>query len=143
VILVDANILLYAYNTGSPRHDAARAWWEEQLSGTRLVRVSWVAVAAFLRIATLPRVFTLPMSVEEAGDHVDGWWGQPVFGVLEPTERHWSVFSDLVRTAQATGNLVTDAHLAALAIEHGATLASTDQDFRRFDGLTWLNPLGP
>ena len=141
MILVDVNILLYAYNDESPRHDAARVWWEAQLSGTRLVRVAWVTVSAFLRLATQPRVFPVPMSIVQACDRIDRWWEQPVFGVLEPTERHWTVFSNLVRTAQATGNLVTDAHLAALAIEHGATLASTDQDFRRFEGLDWTDPL--
>jgi uncharacterized protein len=143
VILVDVNILLYAYNDDAPQHDAARAWWETQLSGTRLVRVAWVTVAAFLRIATQPRVFPVPMSIAQACDRVDRWWEQPVFGILEPTERHWTVFGGLVRSADAGGNLVTDAHLAALAIEHGATLASTDQDFRRFIGLTWMNPLAP
>lgn len=141
--LVDANILLYAYDASSPHHAAARAWWEQQLSGTRQVRVAWVTVLAFIRIATHPRVFVQPMSLAEAVDHVRRWWEQPVFAVLEPTERHWETLAGLLVAAQAAGNLVTDAHLASLAIEHGATLASADQDFRRFDGLTWTNPLSP
>lgn len=141
MILVDANLLLYAYDTSSSRHRPARVWWEAQLSGTRPVRMAWATILAFVRIGTHPRVFKAPMAREEAVAHVSGWFRQPVFAVLEPGERHWSVLQELIVSSQAGGNLVPDAHLAALAIEHGAILNSADADFARFAGLSWTNPL--
>lgn len=141
MILVDANLLLYAYDTGSPVHQAARRWWESLLSGHELVRLAWATVLAFLRIGTHPRVFTAPLSIEEATGHVSSWLEQTSVGVLEPGERHWEILAELLARTQASGNLATDAHLAALAIEHGAVLHSTDQDFRRFAGLAWRDPL--
>lgn len=141
MILVDANLLLYAYDASSEHHDAARSWWERQLSEPGLVRLAWITVTAFLRIGTHPRVFREPMSIAEACDHVASWFERPMVGLLDPGERHWSILSALLRESRAVGNLVSDAHLAALAIEHGATLCSTDRDFRRFDGLSWENPI--
>jgi toxin-antitoxin system PIN domain toxin len=141
VILVDANLLLYAYDTTSENHATARAWWERSLSDTQLVRLAWITVVAFVRITTHPRVFREPMTITEASEHVGSWLERPMVGLLDPGERHWSILSNLLREARATANLVTDAHLAALAIEHGATLCSTDRDFRRFPGLSWENPL--
>ncbi|MBN1946688.1 MAG: type II toxin-antitoxin system VapC family toxin [Bradymonadales bacterium] len=141
MILVDANLLLYAYDAASPRHDAARQWWERCLSGDRLVRLSWLTVLAFLRIATHPRVFMEPMTVEEAVEHIRSWLARPIVGMLEPTARHWEILEQCLQNSQASGNLVMDAHLAALAIEHGAILCSTDRDFSRFADLTWKNPL--
>lgn len=141
MILVDANLLLYAYDASAQQHKDAKRWWQEQLSQPYPVSLAWITVVAFIRIGTNPRVFSRPLTISEACAHVAGWFKQPMLTVLEPGERHWMVLQQTLETAQAAGNLVTDAHLAALAIEHGATLCSTDQDFSRFDGLNWLNPL--
>src|SRR5262245_41122500 len=143
MILVDANLLLHAYNVRSRDHEASRAWLEEVLSGPQLVRFGWLTVWAFLRIATNPRVFERPLTVDEAVDIAGSWLEQSTVGVLEPGERHWELLQDLTRRGQASGPLVMDAVLAALAIEHGATLCTTDRDFTRFPGLTWVNPLAP
>ncbi len=142
MILVDANILLYAEDSLHPRHDQARAWWDEQLSGTGIVCLCWTVLSAFIRIGTNPRVFEYPLSLEQAIDRVQSWFDQPVTRVVRPTERHWVVFRELLTESQAVSNLVSDAHLAALAIEHGCVLASTDADFARFAKLKWTNPLG-
>lgn len=141
MILVDANLLLYAYDAASAHHEAARRWWEERLSQPHLVRLAWVTILAFVRIGTHPRVFEHPMSIAEAGSHVESWLERPMVDLLEPGARHWPILSRLLARARASGNLVTDAHLAALAIEHGATLYSSDRDFARFDELSWEDPL--
>jgi hypothetical protein len=141
MILVDANVLLYAYDAASQRHEAAKAWWEERLSGPDPVRLAWSTIVAFLRIGTHHRVFERPLAMDEACDHVVSWLARPMLGVLEPGPRHWDILRRLLVSAQAAGNLVTDAHLAALAIEHGAELRSTDVDFARFEGLSWEDPL--
>lgn len=141
MILVDANVLLYAYDAASPRHAAAKAWWEERLSGPDPVRLAWSTIVAFLRIGTHHRVFKEPLAMDEACDHVTSWLARPMVGVLEPGQRHWDIMQRLLVSAQALGNLVTDAHLAALAIEHGAELCSTDGDFARFRALRWVNPI--
>jgi toxin-antitoxin system PIN domain toxin len=111
------------------------------LSGSELVRFAWVTLWAFLRISTNPRVFERPLSTKEAGGAVSSWLAQPLAGVLEPGERHWEILGGLMRSGQTTGPLVMDAALAAIAIEHGATLYTTDRDFARFPGLRWINPL--
>jgi uncharacterized protein len=139
--LVDANLLLYAYNTSFPAHEKARRWLETLLSSGEPVRLAWTTVIAFLRIATNPRAFPQPLLIEEAIAIVTGWFEQPLSGILEPGEDHWAILSDLLASAQVQGPLVTDAHLAALAIEHGALLASSDADFRRFPNLRFHNPL--
>jgi len=141
MILVDANLLLHAYDESSEHHADARVWWEARLSEPEPVRLAWLTVVAFVRIGTHPRVFAAPLSLGEAREHVTAWLGRPMVGLLHPTARHWGIFARMLEQAQATGNLVTDAHLAALAVEHGATLCSSDQDFSRFDGLSWRNPL--
>lgn len=141
MILIDANLLLYAYNTGAEQHRASRDWLEGALSGSELVSLAWVSVWAFLRIATNPRVFTHPLSATEAGSIVASWLNQPIASILDPGERHLDILRKLIKEGQATGPLVMDAALAALAIEHGATLYSTDRDFLRFAGLKWQNPL--
>ena len=141
MILVDANLLLYAYDTGAAEHEASRAWLEATLSGSALVRFSWLTVWAFLRIMTSSRVFERPLSMAEAELHVSSWLAQPSAGILEPGERHWEILRQLCRDGQAAGPLIMDAALAAIAIEHGATLCTTDRDFARFPGLTWTNPL--
>jgi len=141
VILLDANILLYAYDTRSPQHVAARGWLERQLSGVAPVLFPWHTLTAFLRIVTNPRAVFTPLSMVEASECVDAWLARSVSRLALPTERHWQVLRGLLIDAQAPAALVPDAHLAALAIEHGAVLYSTDRDFARFPGLTWEDPL--
>jgi hypothetical protein len=141
MILIDANLLLYAYDPRAEQHAASRHWLEATISGTSLVRLAWLTVWAFLRISTNPRVFERPLSIGEAEAHVGSWLAQPSVGILEPGERHWAILSGLLREGQATGALAMDAALAAIAIEHGARLCTTDRDFARFPGLRWTNPL--
>ncbi|HEX9865585.1 MAG TPA: type II toxin-antitoxin system VapC family toxin [Acidimicrobiia bacterium] len=141
MILVDANILLYAEDSLSPHHQLARSWWDEQLSGSGPVCLSWVVLAAFIRIGTNPRVFAHPLSLVQVLRRVESWLDQPCTRVVQPTERHWVVFQQMLTSGQAVGNLVTDAHLAALSVEHGCELFSTDADFARFPKLKWKNPL--
>lgn len=141
MILVDANILLYAENGDVPQHEAARAWWDTQLSTNPDVCLCWPVVSAFVRICTNLHVFTKPLTVSQATDRVGSWLARPNVRVLQATSQHWSVFSSLLLHGQATGNLVSDAHIAAIAIEHGCHLFSTDADFSRFAGLKWTNPL--
>ena len=143
MIVVDANLLLYAYDASSAAHDAARAWLEETLSSSDPVGLPWATLLAFLRISTNPRALTRPLSMAEASAIVDAWLSQPCVTIAEPGERHWEVLAGLLAAGQVRGPLVSDAHLAALAIEHGATLATTDRDFARFDGLRTSNPLAP
>jgi uncharacterized protein len=141
VILVDANLLLYAYHPRAEQHEDSRAWLEAALSGSQLVRFAWLTLWAFLRISTNPRAFDRPLSAAEAEVAVSSWLAQPTAGILDPGERYWQILRTLMRESQVSGPLVMDAALAALAIEHGATLHSTDRDFTRFPGLKWTNPL--
>jgi toxin-antitoxin system PIN domain toxin len=141
VILVDANLLIYAYNPRAEQHEQSRAWLEAVLSGPELVRFAWLTLWAFLRIVTSPRVFGRPFSVSEAEAAISSWLAQPVAGIIEPGERHWDILRALVRDGQTTGPLVMDAVLAAIALEHGAMVCTTDRDFSRFPGIKWLNPL--
>jgi len=141
VILVDANILLYAEDEQNPLHEKAREWWDAQLSDALPVCLCWIVLDAFIRIGTNPRVFEHPLSLDQALSRVQSWLDQPCTRIIQPTERHWIVFQKMLVTGQATANLVTDAHLAALAIEHSCELISTDTDFSRFPGLKWRNPL--
>lgn len=141
MILVDANILLYAEDALHPRHEQARAWWDAQLSGTEIVCLCWTVLSAFIRIGTNPKVFEHPLALEQAIARVQSWLDQPCTRVVRPTDRHWTVFQEVLSDGRAVANLVTDAHLAALAIEHGCELASTDSDFALFAKLKWKNPL--
>ena len=141
MILVDVNLLLYAHNDRTPLHAAAREWWEGQLSGTAPVCLCWPVVAGFIRISTNRRVFDPPLTIDQACDIVQSWLDQPCARTIHPTSEHWEVFRGLLRAGQAAANLVADAHLAALAIEYGCELCSTDSDFARFPGLRWRNPL--
>lgn len=143
MILVDANLLLYAHHERAAQHRLARTWLEAALSGTELVRFPGSTLWAFLRIATNPRVFERPFSAAEAGSVVSSLLAQPIAAVLEPGERYWEILQDLMQQGQVAGPLVMDAAIAALAIEHGATLHTTDRDFARFPGLKWRNPLLP
>lgn len=139
--LADANLLIYAADESSPHHVPARRWLEAELSGTQTFAFTWVVLLAFVRLTTSHRVFDRPFSVGEALDIVDGWLAQPAVTVIGPTDRHPKVLRELLEPAGAAGNLTTDAHLAAVAIEHGAVLCTADGDFARFSGLKWLNPL--
>lgn len=141
MILVDANLLLYAHVSSLPQHAASRAWLERTLNETARVGLPWQSLTAFVRIATNPRVFERPEGVAEAWSQVELWLDCPSVWIPVPTERHREVFGSLLCAAGATGNLVPDAHLAAIAVEHGLTLCSTDCDFARFPGLRWENPL--
>ena len=141
MILVDANILLYAEDSLSPQHQQASEWWDDQLSQGGPVCLCWTVLSAFIRIGTNHRVFEHPLSLEQALARVQSWLDQPCTRVVRPTEQHWTIFQQMLTDGQAVANLVTDAHLAALAIEHGCELASTDSDFARFPKLKWSNPL--
>jgi len=141
LILVDTNILLYAEDSLHPRHQQARIWWDGQLSQTRPVCLCWTVLSAFIRIGTNPRVFEHPPSLAQALARIQSWLDQPCTRVVRPTDRHWTIFQQMLTDGQAVANLVTDAHLAALAIEHGCELTSTDSDFARFPKLKWSNPL--
>jgi uncharacterized protein len=141
MILVDANLLLYAHDAGSAHHSAARNWLENTLSGDEQVGLAWAAVLAFLRVGTNTRLRRDAPTLDEAIAIVAGWFECPTVTLLNPGERHWEILREMMTKGQARGPLVTDAHLAALAIEHGAALATTDRDFARFPGLKFFNPL--
>jgi uncharacterized protein len=142
VKLLDANLLLYALDETAPRHAAARTWLERQLSGQETVALSWSVLLAVLRLSTSARVFGRPLSVERAFGVLAEWLAQPCVVVVHPGHRHLAVMGELLGPIGTAGNLVTDAHLAALAIEHGAELCSCDTDFARFVGVRWIDPLG-
>jgi toxin-antitoxin system PIN domain toxin len=141
MILVDANIILYAEDSLSEHHEVVRVWWDEQLSGADPVAMCWPVLSAFLRIGTNARLHRRPLTMKEAVARVHSWLGQPCVRMVHPTDQHWTLFQQMLRVGNATGNLVSDAHLAALAVEHNSTLVSTDSDFSRFRGLKWLNPI--
>lgn len=137
--LLDANVLLYAVNTDAEHHDISRGWLDEALSGGATVAFSWIALLAFVRLAT-SGLFPRPLSLDQAMDRVDAWLGAPPAVVLEPTAAHARVMRSLLGSVGVGGNLVNEAHLAALAIEHRAVVVSFDNDFTRFDGLKWERP---
>jgi toxin-antitoxin system PIN domain toxin len=143
VKLVDTNLPVYAADEASPRHARARDWFESSLSGAETVAFAWVVLLAFVRITTRAAAFANPMTASQALDVVDGWLVQPAATVVHPTARHAQVLRELLEDVGTAGNLTTDAHLAALAIEHGATLYSCDHDFSRFPSLQWQDPLRP
>jgi hypothetical protein len=140
VIVLDANILFYSYSTGSPQYQKARACLEGLFSGNEPVGLPWQTVAAFLRISTNPR---LPGArpAGEAAQEVEDWLRQPNVQVIVPADNHWQILRRMIFEGQAFGPLVSDAQIAALAVEYGATLYSSDRDFARFPGLRWVNPL--
>ena len=141
MIVPDANILIYATNRDSAHHRAALAWWESVLSDTQPVGLSWLVLLAFVRVSTHPRVLPRPLSAVQATGLVDEWIAQAPVRLVEATDRHWDILKTLLKPLGTAGNLTSDAHLAALAIGHGARLFSTDNDFSRFAGLSWENPL--
>jgi len=141
VNLLDANILLYAYDRSSPHNAGARHWLETALSGSTLVAFCWPTILAFLRIATHRKAMARPLAVDDARNIVESWLERPISTIVSPTQRHWVTLSGLLTSGQVSGALVSDAHLAALAIEHGATLVTNDRDFARFPGLNVEYPL--
>jgi hypothetical protein len=143
VILVDANLLIYARFAASPDHAAARSWLDAKLNGDAAVGLPWPSLLAFVRLTCNPRVFPRPLAIGEAWRQVEAWLDCPPECIPAATERHRAVPAPLVTQEGSRSDLVADAHLAALAIEHGLTLCSTDGDFARFPGLRWENPLRP
>lgn len=143
MILVDANLLVYAHVADFPQHRAAHAWLDERLNGSAPVGLPWPSLVAFLRLVTNPRVFQRPEPVAAAWQQVEEWLDCRPAWSPSPGERHREILGDLLARSPAGGNLAPDAHLAALALEHGLVLASTDGDFARFPGLRWQDPLAP
>jgi toxin-antitoxin system PIN domain toxin len=141
MILVDANLLLYAYNASLELHEGARRWLETALTRPEPVGFAWVTILAFLQISTNPRAFEHPLTIAEALQIVADWLARPMVVIVNPGERHWGILSDLLGQSHARGPAVMDVHLAALAIEHGATPYTTDRGFARFSGLRTFNPL--
>ena len=141
MILVDANILIYAHVNSFDQHQAARDWLDKQLNGSAPVGLPWASVLAFLRLVTNPRVFEHPESILDAWVQARTWLACETVWLPQPTERHADLLGEFLAQPGVHGNLVPDAHMAALAVEHGLTLYSTDGDFARFRGLRWLNPI--
>lgn len=139
--IVDLNILLYAVNSDSEHHATVRKWWERVLGGDETVGLPWLVLLGFLRLATNPRVFPRPLSVEDALERIDAWLARDNVYAVRARDDHWEVLRALLGSAGTAGNLTTDAHLAALAISHDAVLASCDADFARFRDLRWENPV--
>lgn len=141
MIVPDVNLLVYAYDATSHRHDAARAWWETLLNGTTSVGLPWNAILGFIRVTTHGRILQNLLDVGGACSRVRSWIARPQVILIHPGDRHADILFDLLDAVGVAGNLTTDAHLAALAIEHQAELHSTDADMARFPGLRWKNPL--
>lgn len=140
MIVVDANVLLYAYQPRSLHHERCRRWVEEAFSGEEPVCLAWVTVLAFIRISTNPRIFEAPLGATEATAIVSSWLEREAVSVLEAGQHCWEILRELIADAQVSGPLVMDAFLAALALENGATLVTTDRDFSRFPKLRLVNP---
>lgn len=141
MIVVDLNLLIYAVNRDSAEHGAAKAWLEDVLSGDEPIGLPWIVLIGFIRLSTSNRIFRNPLTPEQALALVDSWLDQPPVVALCPDTEHWTVLRELLSRTTRIGDLATDAHLAAMAIENGAELCSTDTDFARFRTLRWRNPL--
>ena len=141
MILLDANLLVYAYAESMAQHKKARAWMDGKLSGPNRVGLPWASLLAFVRLVSNPRVFSRACTVGQAWQAVETWLDCPVVWIPTPAERHREILRTMILSGTGYSRLVADAHLAALAMEHGLTLQSTDGDFARFPGLHWENPL--
>lgn len=139
--LPDVNLFVYAYDAGSPRHEQAKSWVEQALSGSETVGLPWAVLLSFIRVSTRQVTMTQPFDIDTAVAIVEEWLAQPCATIIAPTNRHPAILRDLLGPIGTGGNLTSDAHLAALAIEHGAMLCSCDNDFSRFAGLRWVDPL--
>ena len=141
MILLDVNILIYAVNQDAPLHSRAKSWLEATVSGTESIGIPWTVFLAFLRLTTRSGLFRNPMPLDAAFDVIDSWLDQPSVSIIDPGPRHRGILHGLLSQLGTGGNLTSDAHLAALALEHRAELCSCDNDFLRFPGLKWRNPL--
>ncbi len=141
MIILDVNLLLYAYNSAFPQHAQAKTWLERTLTAPSPVGLPWTTIVAFFRVGTNPRAFPNPLAPDEAIGIVSEWLAHPPVVLVEPGERHWEILQQLLLATKVRGPRMADAHLAALAIEHGATLCTTDRDFQLFPDLQMLNPL--
>jgi toxin-antitoxin system PIN domain toxin len=141
VILVDVNVLIYAIDSDSPHHVPSRRWLERALSGTTAVGLAWIVVLAFLRLTTRSGILRNPLAPERATAFIDEWLAQPYVQMVGPGDGHWTILRKLLRESGTAGNLTSDAHLAALALESGASICSTDADFERFAGVERISPL--
>ena len=141
--LVDANVLIYAIDADSPHHRPARRWLEGALSGSMPIGLTWIVILAFLRLTTRPGILKKPLPLERSMAFVDEWLAQPYVRAVGPGEGHWAILRKLLRDTGTAGNLTSDAHLAAIAVELGASICSTDGDFARFPGVERISPLDP
>jgi uncharacterized protein len=139
--VIDLNLLIYAVNRDAPLHERARKWWESCLSGKESIGLPWIVLLGFLRITTHPGIMPAPLSPDQAMDIVDTWLAQEPVKILNPTDRHWDILKQLIRHMKTASNMTTDAHIAALALETGGLLYSSDNDFSRFPNLEWKNPI--
>lgn len=139
--LPDVNLLVYSIDENSVFHSGAKKWWDGALSSSRIVGLCYPSTLGFIRLVTNRRVFATPLSVSEALEYVESWLAQPNTTIAVPTPRHWPLLATLLESTGIGANLTTEAHIAALAIEHGFTVYSNDTDFSRFDNLRWVNPL--
>ena len=141
MIVPDVNLLLYAHDEAAPLHPAARRWWEDLVNGTERVGIPWVVAIGFVRLATHASVLAHPLATARAIDYVEAWFRRPNITPLNPGRQHLTLVRRALEAAGVGGNLVTDAHIAALAIEYQAEVHTSDTDFSRFPGLRWRNPL--
>ena len=140
--IVDLNVILYVVNSDAPEHGRMRKWWEGALNGEDAVGLPWIVLLGFLRLATNARVFPRPLAPDLAVATIDRWLSRDNVRVVRERDEHWVQLKSLLDQAGTAGNLTTDAHLAAMAMTHDAVLVSCDNDFARFKGLRWENPLG-
>lgn len=139
--IVDLTLLMAAVNTRAPRHKAARNWWEAQLNGTEQVGLSWLVILGFIRLSTHPKIFPEPMLLADAIAMIDSWLARPNVSIVQVTPQHWNILQNMLHAVGHGTALTMDAHLACLAIEHDAEIATADEDFSHFPGLRWRNPL--
>jgi toxin-antitoxin system PIN domain toxin len=141
--LVDLSLLVAAVNSRAPMHKAARHWWEDQLNGAAPIGLSWLVILGFIRLTTSSKIMTQPLQLADAISIVDEWLARPNVKVVQVTAQHWNILQNMLHAVGHGTALTMDAHLACLAIEHDAELATADEDFSHFPGLKWLNPLKP
>lgn len=141
MILPDANLILYAFIKDFPQHQKSKAWLERTINDEETIGLAWQVITAFIRIGTNPKIFKTPMTIKQVEDRIGLLQSYSNVVVIAPSEKHWQIFLKLLKDTNATGDLVMDAHLAALAIEHNARIATTDSDFKIFPDLNFFNPL--